>query len=134
MASQGQHAKRKVRSNVCRIIDSSEDGRADSRITWRHVATPRQTAEEREAERQAANRLMLSLQAEALSKGYIQDAGNSAPISALHYTPQPPAQAGSTALSALQNLQPWAANQASFINAPAPSAPTHPPPVASPIC
>ncbi|CAH1404407.1 unnamed protein product [Nezara viridula] len=29
----------------------------------------RQTAEEREAERQAANRLMMSLQAEALGKG-----------------------------------------------------------------
>ncbi|XP_017057208.2 T-cell leukemia homeobox protein 2 [Drosophila ficusphila] len=35
------------------------------RTKWR-----RQTAEEREAERQAANRLMLSLQAEAISKGF----------------------------------------------------------------
>lgn len=56
----------------------------------------RQTAEEREAERQAANRLMLSLQAEALSKGYMTDGT------------QPTAGPGDTALSALQNLQPWA--------------------------
>ncbi|XP_019870117.1 T-cell leukemia homeobox protein 3 isoform X2 [Aethina tumida] len=61
------------------------------RTKWR-----RQTAEEREAERQAANRLMLSLQAEALSKGYMSEG-------------PPPAQGpGDTALSALQNLQPWA--------------------------
>ncbi|XP_030757683.1 T-cell leukemia homeobox protein 3-like [Sitophilus oryzae] len=61
------------------------------RTKWR-----RQTAEEREAERQAANRLMLSLQAEALSKGYMSEG--------------PPAQGAptDTALSALQNLQPWA--------------------------
>ncbi|KAF7281282.1 T-cell leukemia homeobox protein 3-like [Rhynchophorus ferrugineus] len=61
------------------------------RTKWR-----RQTAEEREAERQAANRLMLSLQAEALSKGYMSEG--------------PPTAAGptDTALSALQNLQPWA--------------------------
>ncbi|KAK5644584.1 hypothetical protein RI129_005884 [Pyrocoelia pectoralis] len=61
------------------------------RTKWR-----RQTAEEREAERQAANRLMLSLQAEALSKGYMPEA--------------PPSSTGpgDTALSALQNLQPWA--------------------------
>ncbi|XP_050304438.1 T-cell leukemia homeobox protein 3 [Anthonomus grandis grandis] len=61
------------------------------RTKWR-----RQTAEEREAERQAANRLMLTLQAEALSKGYMSEA--------------PPTAAGptDTALSALQNLQPWA--------------------------
>ncbi|KAK3921238.1 T-cell leukemia homeobox protein 3 [Frankliniella fusca] len=37
------------------------------RTKWR-----RQTAEEREAERQAANRLMMSLQAEALSKGMFE--------------------------------------------------------------
>ncbi|KAK9886139.1 hypothetical protein WA026_014926 [Henosepilachna vigintioctopunctata] len=56
----------------------------------------RQTAEEREAERQAANRLMLSLQAEALTKGYMNEG--------------PPSTngAGDSALSALQNLQPWA--------------------------
>ncbi|CAG9761131.1 unnamed protein product [Ceutorhynchus assimilis] len=61
------------------------------RTKWR-----RQTAEEREAERQAANRLMLSLQAEALSKGYMTEGPSSA---------APPTD---TALSALQNLQPWA--------------------------
>ncbi|KAL3268055.1 hypothetical protein HHI36_007184 [Cryptolaemus montrouzieri] len=56
----------------------------------------RQTAEEREAERQAANRLMLSLQAEALTKGYMSEG--------------PPSSAGTgdSALNALQNLQPWA--------------------------
>ncbi|XP_028129614.1 T-cell leukemia homeobox protein 3 [Diabrotica virgifera virgifera] len=61
------------------------------RTKWR-----RQTAEEREAERQAANRLMLSLQAEALSKGYMSEG------------PPPQPGPGDTALSALQNLQPWA--------------------------
>lgn len=55
----------------------------------------RQTAEEREAERQAANRLMLSLQAEALSKGFgpppqMERHNNGAPLAALH------------------GLQPWA--------------------------
>lgn len=99
----------------------------------------RQTAEEREAERQAANRLMLSLQAEALSKGYIPEPPpGSAQLSALHYQNQTnsgPAQPSNTALSALQNLQPWAGNQNNFMNAQAATAPPpHPPPVASPIC
>ncbi|XP_018561463.1 T-cell leukemia homeobox protein 3-like isoform X2 [Anoplophora glabripennis] len=61
------------------------------RTKWR-----RQTAEEREAERQAANRLMLSLQAEALSKGYMSEG------------PPPQPGPGDGALNALQNLQPWA--------------------------
>lgn len=56
----------------------------------------RQTAEEREAERQAANRLMLSLQAEALTKGYMGEG------------PPQTSTPADTALSALQNLQPWA--------------------------
>ncbi|XP_055588304.1 T-cell leukemia homeobox protein 3 isoform X2 [Uranotaenia lowii] len=73
------------------------------RTKWR-----RQTAEEREAERQAANRLMLSLQAEALSKSF------GAP-------PPPPSGAGTipsgvpggggpagAPLAALHGLQPWA--------------------------
>lgn len=60
------------------------------------ICSRRQTAEEREAERQAANRLMLSLQAEALSKGYMSEG------------PPPQTGPGDTALSALQNLQPWA--------------------------
>ncbi|XP_065155565.1 LOW QUALITY PROTEIN: T-cell leukemia homeobox protein 2-like [Atheta coriaria] len=66
------------------------------RTKWR-----RQTAEEREAERQAANRLMLSLQAEALSKGYMPGEGGGGGGAAA-------AGPGDTALSALQNLQPWA--------------------------
>ncbi|XP_063236591.1 T-cell leukemia homeobox protein 3 [Bacillus rossius redtenbacheri] len=93
------------------------------RTKWR-----RQTAEEREAERQAANRLMMSLQAEALSKGmFPAERGGGEPPhgpgAALHL---PPAAAG-TSLSALQNLQPWAG----------PPPPDHyglNPPLASPIC
>ncbi|CAG9135558.1 unnamed protein product [Plutella xylostella] len=96
----------------------------------------RQTAEEREAERQAANRLMLSLQAEALSKGYMPEPQPTAQqLSALHYQQQSAtAPPGNTALSALQNLQPWAGTPG-FLNAPPTTAPQpHPPPVASPIC
>ncbi|XP_055522349.1 T-cell leukemia homeobox protein 3 isoform X1 [Wyeomyia smithii] len=63
------------------------------RTKWR-----RQTAEEREAERQAANRLMLSLQAEALSKGFGQPPPSAAP----------PASAPGAPLAALHGLQPWA--------------------------
>ncbi|XP_046366274.1 T-cell leukemia homeobox protein 3-like isoform X1 [Haliotis rufescens] len=58
------------------------------RTKWR-----RQTAEEREAERQAANRLMMSLQAEASKTIYdIRD----------------PLCMSNSSLNALQNLQPWA--------------------------
>ncbi|EDV43663.1 uncharacterized protein Dana_GF18604 [Drosophila ananassae] len=63
------------------------------RTKWR-----RQTAEEREAERQAANRLMLSLQAEAISKGF---APPSAPLSTQGGVNGAP-------LAALHGLQPWA--------------------------
>ncbi|XP_029722820.1 T-cell leukemia homeobox protein 3 isoform X1 [Aedes albopictus] len=63
------------------------------RTKWR-----RQTAEEREAERQAANRLMLSLQAEALSKGFGQPPPSAAPPNAAPGAP----------LAALHGLQPWA--------------------------
>ncbi|XP_055615542.1 T-cell leukemia homeobox protein 3 [Toxorhynchites rutilus septentrionalis] len=63
------------------------------RTKWR-----RQTAEEREAERQAANRLMLSLQAEALSKGFGQPP----------QSPAPSASAPGAPLAALHGLQPWA--------------------------
>ncbi|KAH8408006.1 hypothetical protein KR222_010715 [Zaprionus bogoriensis] len=63
------------------------------RTKWR-----RQTAEEREAERQAANRLMLSLQAEAISKGFAPPA---APLSAQTGVNGAP-------LAALHGLQPWA--------------------------
>lgn len=58
-----------------------------------------------------------------------------ASLSALHYQPpNAPQPQGNTALSALQNLQPWAGNQGSFMNAPGSAPPPHPPPVASPIC
>ncbi|XP_016953735.1 T-cell leukemia homeobox protein 3 [Drosophila biarmipes] len=63
------------------------------RTKWR-----RQTAEEREAERQAANRLMLSLQAEAISKGF---APPSAPLGSQGGVNGAP-------LAALHGLQPWA--------------------------
>nr|CAD7439241.1 unnamed protein product [Timema bartmani] len=86
----------------------------------------RQTAEEREAERQAANRLMMSLQAEALSKGMFHpgagtDRGGAGQDTSLHLHHHGAGGANNTSLSALQNLQPWAG----------PHAPTdhqHPPP------
>nr|XP_013800008.1 PREDICTED: T-cell leukemia homeobox protein 2 [Apteryx mantelli mantelli] len=55
-----------------------------------------QTAEEREAERQQANRLMLHLQQEAFQKSLSQ------PL------PQDPLCMHNSSLYALQNLQPWA--------------------------
>uniref|UniRef100_A0A8C3M976 Uncharacterized protein n=1 Tax=Geospiza parvula TaxID=87175 RepID=A0A8C3M976_GEOPR len=61
------------------------------RTKWR-----RQTAEEREAERQQANRLMLHLQQEAFQKSLAQ------PL------PQDPLCMHNSSLYALQNLQPWA--------------------------
>ncbi|XP_017856606.1 PREDICTED: T-cell leukemia homeobox protein 3 [Drosophila arizonae] len=63
------------------------------RTKWR-----RQTAEEREAERQAANRLMLSLQAEAISKGFAPPAAPLSSQSGVNGAP----------LAALHGLQPWA--------------------------
>jgi T-cell leukemia homeobox protein 3 len=60
----------------------------------------RQTAEEREAERQAANRLMLSLQAEALSKGFAPPTSQGMQIS----------HSGAP-LAALHGLQPWVPSQ-----------------------
>jgi T-cell leukemia homeobox protein 3 len=65
----------------------------------------RQTAEEREAERQAANRLMLSLQAEALSKGFASASAAS------HLSAQQQSQPGQP-LAALHTLQPWAEQHA----------------------
>lgn len=116
----------------------------------------RQTAEEREAERQAANRLMMSLQAEALSKGMFErpppghvgstalngdhphPAAAASPPRPAHPAPPGPGH-GAGALSALQNLQPWAG-----VGPPPPHhspseqpPPPHPPyhqPIASPIC
>lgn len=90
----------------------------------------RQTAEEREAERQAANRLMMSLQAEALSKGMYHP-GNS------NDRGVPP---DSSSLSALQNLQPWApAGQTLSLQQPQDHHPAShysisQTPIASPIC
>ncbi|KAL8603245.1 hypothetical protein ACOMHN_046251 [Nucella lapillus] len=62
------------------------------RTKWR-----RQTAEEREAERQAANRLMMSLQAEA---------------SKTVYDMRDPLCLSNSSLHALQNLQPWSEQNA----------------------
>ncbi|XP_042868042.1 T-cell leukemia homeobox protein 2-like [Penaeus japonicus] len=61
------------------------------RTKWR-----RQAAEEREAERQATNRLMMSLQAEALSKGLLTD------------PPTTPLYNSNASLCALENIKPWA--------------------------
>lgn len=96
----------------------------------------RQTAEEREAERQAANRLMLSIQAEAMTKSLypsvataVAAAAATAPRSSSQHEQQPltagvalqqqhgrPDSSGqqqhasspATSLNALQSLQPWA--------------------------
>ncbi|CAN8024430.1 T-cell leukemia homeobox protein 3 isoform X2 [Ixodes scapularis] len=64
------------------------------RTKWR-----RQTAEEREAERHAANRLMMSLQAEVVSKSIYEGARDSLCMS-------------NASLHALQSLQPWASEVA----------------------
>ncbi|XP_021942652.1 homeobox protein Nkx-6.1 [Zootermopsis nevadensis] len=79
------------------------------RTKWR-----RQTAEEREAERQAANRLMMSLQAEALSKGmyHAAERGSAPGDTTLHLHHHASSAANNTSLSALQNLQPWAGGAA----------------------
>ncbi|XP_040189941.1 T-cell leukemia homeobox protein 2-like [Rana temporaria] len=73
---------------------------SDSQVkTWfqnRRTKWRRQTAEEREAERQQTNRMMIHLQQEAFQKSLQQ------PI------PRDPLCAHNTSLCALQNLQPWA--------------------------
>lgn len=93
----------------------------------------RQTAEEREAERQAANRLMMSLQAEAISKGMYPESREGLCVN-------------NASLSALQNLQPWAGGAAAGesenpLQPPPPAPPDQPSapyinsaPMASPIC
>lgn len=60
----------------------------------------RQTAEEREAERQQANRLMIQLQHDAFQKS-LSDSVPSDPL-CIH----------NSSLFALQNLQPWASEEA----------------------
>ncbi|XP_071043779.1 T-cell leukemia homeobox protein 3 isoform X2 [Parasteatoda tepidariorum] len=64
------------------------------RTKWR-----RQTAEEREAERQAANRLMMSLHAEVVSKSMYEPSRD-------------PLCLSNASLHALQNLQPWSSETA----------------------
>ncbi|XP_023216880.1 T-cell leukemia homeobox protein 3-like isoform X2 [Centruroides vittatus] len=95
------------------------------RTKWR-----RQTAEEREAERQAANRLMMSLQAEVVSKS-------------IYDSTRDPLCISNASLHALQNLQPWA-NDSAAAAAAAASVNSHhqersgtylpPPSLTSPIC
>ncbi|TRZ00257.1 hypothetical protein DNTS_003712 [Danionella cerebrum] len=68
------------------------------RTKWR-----RQTAEEREAERQQANRLMIQLQHDAFQKS-LSDSVQSDPL-CIH----------NSSLFALQNLQPWASEESSKI-------------------
>lgn len=60
----------------------------------------RQTAEEREAERQQANRMLLQLQADALQKSISES------------VPVDPLCVHNSSLYALQNLQPWAQDKA----------------------
>ncbi|XP_015909792.1 T-cell leukemia homeobox protein 1 [Parasteatoda tepidariorum] len=74
------------------------------RTKWR-----RQTAEEREAERQAANRLMMSLQAEVVSKSIYDQSRDPLCIS-------------NASLHALQTLQPWASENAAAAHAAAAAA------------
>ncbi|NP_001158453.1 T-cell leukemia homeobox protein [Saccoglossus kowalevskii] len=66
------------------------------RTKWR-----RQTAEEREAERQAANRFMFTIQHEVAMKNLSLQEGRSDPLVLQN-----------ASLNALQNLQPWAAEEA----------------------
>jgi len=70
----------------------------------------RQTAEEREAERQAASRFMLSLQSGGASAG--GDAGDADKTSALHAAAPDPLCINNASLHALQNLRPWADDSA----------------------
>lgn len=79
----------------------------------------RQTAEEREAERQAANRLMMSLQAEVVQKSmqFAQAGGHQGALAgaAGQQDPREALQCLSSAsLHALQSLQPWAAEAAAL--------------------
>ena len=61
-----------------------------------HNSRRRQAAEEREAERQVTSRLMMSLQADALSKGLMTD------------PPTTPLYNSNASLCALENIKPWA--------------------------
>jgi hypothetical protein len=72
------------------------------------ISYRRQTAEEREAERQAANRFILSLQAEA----------NKA-----NYDTHDPLVMSNASLHALQSLQPWAQDNNSVASVGGPNSP-----------
>ena len=90
--------------NCCGMWHLSLSKRKNNEVSLKSYSAPlcllysprRQTAEEREAERQQANRLMLQLQQEAFQKTLSQ------PL-------QPdPLCLHNSSLYALQNLQPWA--------------------------
>lgn len=100
---------------------SSPNTRTNSYPSSSSSSCRRQAAEEREAERQATNRLMMSLQAEALSKGLLTD------------PPTTPLYNSNASLCALENIKPWAER-----NKPTPTGPEQDPygstPVVSPTC
>lgn len=66
----------------------------------------RQTAEEREAERQAASRLMISLQAEAISKNVYagENLGAAAAAAAARHSVPPPWQTGGSLSSLAESM------------------------------
>lgn len=100
-------------------------------LTFTFLTNRRQTAEEREAERQAANRLMLSIQAEAMTKTLypVTSVASSqrSSSSMQHDTSQSTTgqttlhnrsdlrmnSPTATSLNALQSLQPWAESTSS---------------------
>lgn len=97
-------------------------------LIWMYWLNRRQTAEEREAERQAANRLMLSIQAEAMTKT-LYPVTSVAPSQRSSSSMQHDASQTTTgvqnnrsdlrmsptatSLNALQSLQPWAESTSS---------------------
>ncbi|GFQ67020.1 t-cell leukemia homeobox protein 3 [Trichonephila clavata] len=99
--------------NLLRYMSSSYNGVVTA--LWICIITcmvRRQTAEEREAERQAANRLMMSLQAEVVSKSIYDQTRDPLCIS-------------NASLHALQTLQPWATESAAAAHAAAAAAASH---------
>ncbi|XP_019328635.1 PREDICTED: T-cell leukemia homeobox protein 2 [Aptenodytes forsteri] len=89
-------AERATLAKALKMTDAQVKTWVQNRRTKWREKRPRQTAEEREAERQQANRLMLHLQQEAFQKSLSQ------PL------PQDPLCMHNSSLYALQNLQPWA--------------------------
>lgn len=98
----------------------------------------RQTAEEREAERQAANRFMMSLQAEACSKGMYGDAAAVAAAAAVGGARPEALCLNNASLHALQSIQPWSPGQQpphlDITREPTASTFLSPVPLTSPIC